>query len=179
MNWNAKQRALTIVRMWDLIKVVTKPCWKNNVWPNKRRLQQKARNIREQYGVIIAECFAIPNSSLLRKAVISIRKGKLAFSWDQLHKACRVLFEETPYILFKSPKESRPYVTVLFWACDEVDIKCAVLSHLETVKKETTCLGLDFEIDVTSVFAPTRYLLYLLENSSDVSVENRQIKLEE
>jgi len=99
MNWNAKQRASTIFRLWDLIKVVMKVetlLEEQCLTEQAKVLQQKARSIREKFGVIVAEGFAIPNSSLLRKAVISIRKGKLAFSWDQLPQSCRVLFEETP-----------------------------------------------------------------------------------
>jgi len=46
-------------------------------------------------------------------------------------------------MLFKSPKETRPYVTVLFWARSEIDEKCPVFSNLEIVKKEVTRLGLD------------------------------------
>jgi len=86
MNWNVKQRASTIARMLGPYQscyetLLKEQCLTEQAKAGKRKeLQQKARSIREKFGVINAEGFAIPNFSLLRKAVISIRKGKLAFS---------------------------------------------------------------------------------------------------
>jgi len=149
MNWNVKQRKSTSARQ------LTHQTCTENLTEEAKRPQQTSRIIREKFTTIIEKGFSMPAASLFRKASISIRKGKLTFSWNQLVESCQILFSKTPYILFKSPKETRPYVTVLFWSHCEIDEKCPVLSDLEIVKKEVTCLGLNIKIDVILVFAPT------------------------
>jgi len=72
------------------------------------------------------------------------------------------------------PKETCPYDTVLFWVHSKVDEKCPVLSHLEIIKKEVACFGVDIKIDVIPVLASNHYLLAI---SSDFIVENCQLKL--
>ena len=135
------------------------------------------KDARQRFKAIVDEGFGVPRRSLLRKAVISIRKGKVSFSIDQLLKACDVLFDEVPSIVFKSPKESRPYKTVFFWASDPREEKCSVLSHMEAVIMEEAVNKVDVKIDVDAVFAPSCYVLYLLDNSSGITVRNRQHKL--
>jgi len=75
------------------------------------------------------------------------------------------------------PKETCPYDTVLFWVHSEGYKKCPVLLHLEIVKKEVACLGVDIKIDVKPVLVPNQYLHYFLAISSDFTVENCQLKL--
>ena len=142
-----------------------------------KELQETARTIREKFKAIVDDGFGVPNGSLLRKAIITIQKGKLSFSIDQLLKACVVLFDEVPYIVFKSPKETRPYITVLFWASNPREEKCSVLNHLEAVKQEVAVDRVEVRIDVDVVFSPSRYVLYLMDNSSGTVVRNRQFKL--
>ena len=133
--------------------------------------------MREKFKEIVEEGLPVPNGALLRKAIISARKGKISFSNEQLLKACEVLFEDTPYIVFKSPKESRPYVTVPFWACDPQKEKCSVLKHLDAVRKEVAVDRVEIKIDIDAVFAPARYVLYLMDNCSGSAVRNRHLKL--
>ena len=142
-----------------------------------RELQDTARSIREKFKEIVEEGLPVPNGTLLRKAIISARKEKISFSIEQLLKACEVLFEDTPYIVFKSPKESRLYVIVLFWACDFQEENCSVLKHLDAVRKDVAVNGVEIKIDIDAVFAPPRYVLYLMDNCSGSAVRNRHLKL--
>ena len=85
----------------------------------------------------IEEGLAVPNGTLPRKTIVSVRKGTVSFSIEQFLKACEVLFENTLYIIFKSPKESRPNVTVLFWACDPRKRSVLVLSTRMRYEKKS------------------------------------------
>ena len=113
-----------------------------------RELQDTARSIREKFKEVFEESLAVPIGTLLRKAIVSARKGKLFFSIEQFLKTFEVLFEDTPYIVFKSPKESRPYVSVLFWACDPQEEKCSVLKHMDAVRKEVAVDKVEIKIDI-------------------------------
>ena len=114
---------------------------------------------------------------MLRKGIVSAQNGKISFSIEQLLKTCEVSFEDTPYILFKSPKESRPYVTVLFWACALKEGKCPDFKHLDAIGKEVTINRVKIKIDVDAVFAPARYVLYLMDCCSGSAVCNSDLKL--
>ena len=77
---------------------------------------------------MVDEDFKVPNGSLLRKAVKTIQKEKLSSAIEQLLKACEVLFDWLSYIAFKSPKETRLNITVLFRASNPCEGICFVLS---------------------------------------------------
>jgi len=53
------------------------------------------------------------------------------------------------------------------------------VDRLKVVQKEIACLEVTVKTEISPVFVPTRYLLYLLDNSSAVSVVNTQCKLGE
>ena len=118
--------------------------------------QNTAQSIPEKFKEIVEEDLPVPNGTLLRKAIVSVRKGKITSSIEQLLKACEVLFEDTPYIVFKSPKESRPYVTVLFWACDPQEEKCSVFKDTDAIRKEVAEDREEINVDIDAVFAPSR-----------------------
>ena len=82
-----------------------------------------------------------------------------------------------PYIVFKSPKKSRPYVIVLFWACDPQEEKCSVFKHTDAVRKEVAADRVEIKIDIDAVFAPSRYVLYLMDKCSSTAVYYRHLKL--
>jgi len=73
----------------------------------KELRQEEARSIRKKFAAIISKDFALRTSTLLREAVISIRKEKLTFSWNHLIESCQIFFEN--FIHFKSPNETRHF----------------------------------------------------------------------
>ena len=104
---------------------------------------------------MVDEGFEVPNGSLLRIAVKTIRKEKLSSAIEQLIKACEVLFDWLSYIAFKSPKETRLNITVLFRASNPCNEKCFVLRHIKAVRKEMAIDRVEVKIDVDTVFAPS------------------------
>ena len=67
-----------------------------------RELQGTAQSIGEKFKEIV-EGFDVPTETLLKKSIVSVRKGKISFSIKQLLKACEALFEDTPDAVFKFP----------------------------------------------------------------------------
>ena len=51
-----------------------------------REMESAARDIRKQFQEIAASGLSIPSLTLLRKAVLSVKRGKVMFSIDQLTK---------------------------------------------------------------------------------------------
>ena len=132
-----------------------------------RSMQAMARGIREKFAHIVSSGFGIPSECPnMRKAIVTIRKGKVSFSSEQLLRSIKLLLEDVPYIAFKSPKGLLPYVTVLFWVKEENDENCGVMKQVETMRREVAVDGLQMKFDVDAVLAPTRYVLYLYEKSS-------------
>ena len=130
-------------------------------------MQMMARAIREKFADIVSSGFCIPSECPnMRKAIVTIRKGKVSFSSEQLLRSIKLLLEDVPYIAFKSPKGLLPYVTVLFWVKEENDENCDVMKQVETMRREVAVDGLQIKFDVDPVLAPTRYVLYLFEKSS-------------
>ena len=58
-----------------------------------RELQSMAQSIREKFKEIVEEGLPVPHETLLRKAIVSARKGKISVSIEQLLKACEVDLE--------------------------------------------------------------------------------------
>ena len=132
-----------------------------------RSMQAMARGIREKFAHIVSSGFGIPSECPnMRKAIVTIRKGKVSFSSEQLLRSIKLLLDDVPYIAFKSPKGLLPYVTVLFWVKEENDENCDVMKQVETMRREVAVDGLQIKFDVDAVLAPTRYVLYLYEKSS-------------
>ena len=61
-----------------------------------RELQDAARSIPEKFKEIVEEDFPVPNETLLRKAIISARKGKISFSIEQLIKPVKFYLKTRP-----------------------------------------------------------------------------------
>jgi len=57
-----------------------------------------AKDIRKEFQVIAESDFPLPASTLLRKAIISIKKGKLIFSTEKPGRVVSFLMQTMPYI---------------------------------------------------------------------------------
>ena len=58
-----------------------------------REMESAARDIRKKFQEIATTGLPIPSSSLLRKAIISVKRGKVMFSMDQLVQVVDVIME--------------------------------------------------------------------------------------
>ena len=99
-------------------------------------MESKARSIRSRFQEIANSNPLIPASTLLRKAVVSVRKGKIGFSVEQLEEVVALIMKTYPYILFKPKAKSKDYVIVLFWATTNDDTKCLIQTEAQIVEKE-------------------------------------------
>ena len=66
-------------------------------------------------------------------------------------------------MFLKSPKETQPYITVLFLVSNPSNEKCSALNHLETVKEEMGVDRVAVRKDAVLFFAPSRYVTYIME----------------
>ena len=72
-----------------------------------REMESAARDIRKELQEIATSGLPIPSSSLLRKAIISVKRGKVMFSMDQLVQVVDVIMGNLPYILFRPKSETK------------------------------------------------------------------------
>ena len=91
-----------------------------------------ARDSRKQFQEITASRLPMSSSSLLRKAIISVKIGKVMYSIDQLVQVVTVLMENLPYILFRSESETKEYVVLLFWSANMDNSACKVQKKAQT-----------------------------------------------
>ena len=111
-------------------------CYKT-LWANyelvqqAREMENAARDIRKQFQEIAASGLSVPSSTSLKKAVVSVKRGKFMFSTDQLAKVVQVLMENFPYILFRPKSDVKEYVILLFWSTDTDDSACQVQKRFE------------------------------------------------
>ena len=56
-----------------------------------REMEANAREIRNQFQAIADSGFPIPTSTLLRKTVVSVKKGKIMFSTEQLSRVVALI----------------------------------------------------------------------------------------
>ena len=89
-----------------------------------------------------------PTASLLRKAVVSVKKDKMLFFPEQLTKVMTLLMDSPPYILFRPKSETKYYVLLLFLATSQDDSNCALQKSIQN-KSKKYCL-MDFNCDLQS-----------------------------
>ena len=147
--------------------------WANyKLVPQAREMESAARDIRKQFQEIAASGLSIPSSTLLRKAVISVKRGKFMFSTDQITKMVQVLMENFPYILFRAKSDNKEYVILLFWSTDTDDSACQVQKKFEIVKQKIAVDLFQMRCIVENVPAPRRQFLYLLNNYICLKMQN-------
>ena len=127
-------------------------------------MEIEAREIQSQFEEISDTGFALPTSSLVRKAVASTKKGKLNFSAEQLTRVVAMIFENRPYILFPPQSETKGNVVVVFWADDQDESKCGIQQRMRTIKQEGAVDNFFLQTIVENLHDPRRHLYYLLHN---------------
>ena len=80
-----------------------------------KEMESAARDIRKQMKEIAASGLTIPSSTLLKKAIISVKNGKVMFCIDQLSKVVNLFMGNLPHILFRPKSDTEEYVILLFW----------------------------------------------------------------
>ena len=89
-------------------------------------MESAARDIRKKFQEITAFSLPMPSLPLLRKAIISVKKGKNMFSIDQLVQVVAVLMGNLSYVLFRYKSNRKNYVVLFFWATHVNDKACQV-----------------------------------------------------
>ena len=74
-----------------------------------------------------------PAATLLRKALVSVRKDKKLFSPEQLTKVVTLLMSDLHYILCRP--ETKDYVLLLFWATSHDDSNCVLQKSVQNIKE--------------------------------------------
>ena len=129
-----------------------------------REMESAARDIRKKFQEIATSGLPIPSSSLLRKAIISVKRGKVMFSMDQLVQVVDVIMGNLPYILFRPKSETKEYVVLLFWSTNMDDAACEVQKNSSKLR----CV-------VENVPTARRQFLYLLNNYIFLKVQKDDV----
>ena len=140
-----------------------------------REMESAARDIRKKFQEIAASGLTIPTLSLLRKAIISVKRGKVMFSMDQLVQVVDVMMENLPYILFRPKSETKEYVVLLFWSTNMDDAACEVQKKMEIIKQEIAVDQFQLRCVVENVPAARRQFLYLLNNYIFLKVQKDDV----
>ena len=140
-----------------------------------RKMESAARNIRKKFQEIATSGLPIPSSSLLRKAIISVKRGNVMFSMDQLVQVVDVMMENLPYILFCPKSETKEYVVLLFWSTNMDDAACEVQKKMEIIKQEIAVDQFQLRCVVENVPTARRQFLYLLNNYTFLKVQKNDV----
>ena len=140
-----------------------------------RNMEVAARDIRNQFQEIAKAGLLLPTSTLLRKAVLSVKRGKEMFSTDQLSKVVSMLMKNLPFILFRPKSNTKDYVILLFWATSIDESDCEVQRFVEVVKQEIAVDGFQLRFTVENVPSPRRQFLYLLNNYVYMKSQNDSV----
>ena len=136
-----------------------------------RRMEKAARDIRKQFHEIADSGFLLPESTLLRKAIVSVKKGKLSFSHKQLKQVINILMEELPYLLFRPISETKNYNILIFWSTSMEESSCEIEKKVKIFQQEIAA-EYQFRFKVENVSAPKRQMLYLINNYKLVHAQN-------
>ena len=137
-----------------------------------RDMEASARDIPKQFQDIAASGVPIPSTTLFRKAVLSVKRGKEMFSIEQLTKVAVVLMGKLPYILFRPKSDTKDYVILLFWATSIDDSACEVQKNIQVVKQEISVDGFQLRFVVENVPWPRHQVLYLVNNYTCLKTQN-------
>ena len=121
---------------------------------------------------IVASGLTILSSTLLRKAIISVKNGKVMFCIDQLSKVVNLLMGNLPYILFRPKSDTKEYVILLFWSTNIDDFECEIQKKFEIIKQEIAVDHFQLRCVVKNVPSPRRQFLYFLNNYVCLKVQN-------
>ena len=137
-----------------------------------RTMEDSARQIRQQFQTIADSGFPLPTLTLLRKAVVSVKKGKFMFSTEQLSRVVQMIMENKPYLLFRPKSDTKDYVVLVFWSTNFDDTLCNIQENAEVIKQEVLADGYQLRFKVENIPSPRRFTLYMLNNYITLAVQN-------
>ena len=137
-----------------------------------REMEANAREIRNQFQAIADFGFPIPTSTLLRKAVVSVKKGKMMFSTEQLSRVVALIMQNMPYLLFRPKTQNKEYIVLIFWATSFDDSCYAIQQKAEVIKQEVSVDDYKLRFKVENITAPRRFMLYTINNYVSITIQN-------
>ena len=105
-----------------------------------------ARQIRQQFQAIADSEFLVPTSTLLRKAVVSVRKGKFMFSTEQLSRVVQMVMETKPYLLFRPKSDTKDYVILVFGQQTTTILVVMFRKTQKRLKKKFSLMGFNYDL---------------------------------
>ena len=138
-------------------------------------MESAARDIRTQFKEIISSGLTIPSSTLWRKAIISVKHGKIMFCIDQLSQVVNLLMGNLTHILFRSESDTKEYVILLFWSTNLDDSEREIQKNFEIIKQEIAVDHFQLRCVVENVPSPRRQFLYLINNYVCLKAQNDEV----
>ena len=131
-------------------------------------------DICKQFHAIAESGFPVADSTLQRKAVVSVKKGKLVFSQQQLKQVVIMLMGDLPYFLFRPKSITKDYVILLFWSTSLDDSACEVRRKADVHQQE---IAAEYQLRLKTeyVATPTRQFRYLMNNYELMHSQNDEI----
>ena len=136
-----------------------------------RRMEKAARDIRKQFHEIANSGFLLPDSTFLRKAIVSVKRGKLSFSHEQLKQVVFMLMGELPYHLFRPKSDTKNYIILIFWSTSVEESGCKIQKKAKVFQEEVAA-EYQLRFKVENAPAPKRQIQYLINNYKLVHAQN-------
>ena len=137
-----------------------------------RTMEDSARQIRHQFQTIAGSGFPLPTSTMLRIAIVLVKKGKLMFSTEQLSCVVQMIMENKFYLLFRPKSDTKDYVILVFCSTNFDDTLSSIQKNAEVIKKEVLADGYQFQFKVENIPSQPRFTLYMLNNNVTLAVQN-------
>ena len=115
---------------------------KQQLLSKAREMESAARDIQTQMKEIAASGLTIPSSTLLRKAIISVKNGKVMFCIEQLSKVVNLFMGNLPHILFRPKSDTKEYVILLFWSINMDNSECKIQKKIRNYQARNRCRSL-------------------------------------
>ena len=113
--------------------------------------------------------------TLVRKAVVSVKKDRAMFFPEQLTKVVALLMENLPYILFRPKEETKDHVLLLFSVTNQDNSACEAQINVVIIKQELLSGGFQLRFNVKNLPALPRKVLYLANNYQCLKALNDDI----
>ena len=108
---------------------------------------------------------------MLKEFIVSVKRGKLSFSHEQLKQVVFMLMGELPYHLFRPKSDTKNYIILIFWSTSVEESGCKIQKKAKVFQEEVAA-EYQLRFKVENAPAPKRQIQYLINNYKLIHAQN-------